>query len=219
MSLDKKLRLQPTPDKFLGSRQPCTPVDIKSYSHPSIRWQEQIVYSNLMHAQMMLHRPFFALSLLESGDDLSRAKYAKSVSAVFDGAKALLSQFLWLREHEIGTLRRMHMWPFYAMLCLVCSRYKFAQNLHFVWQVALGGIAANAPRSAYSKPSFEIFELGCQLMLDGDDTNDTCLERIVSHRFLTKPSLMRRGPVPSSAPGLGCCTRSDGTNIWVKLLG
>jgi hypothetical protein len=123
MSLDKKLRVQPTPDKFLGSRQPCTPVDIRSYSHPSLRWQEQIIYANLMHAQMILHRPFFALSLLESGTDLSHAKYAKSVIAVFDGAKALLSQFLWLREHEIGTLRKMHMWPLYAMLCLVCSRW------------------------------------------------------------------------------------------------
>ena len=129
MSLDKKLRLQPTPDKFSGSRQPCTLVDIQSYSHPSVRWQEQIVYSNLLHTRMLLHRPFFAISLLESGADLSRAKYAKSVGAVFDGAKVLLSQLLWLKENEIGTLQRMHMWPFYAMLCLVCFIRILVQSL------------------------------------------------------------------------------------------
>src|SRR5258706_9819164 len=120
MSLDKKLRLQPTPDKFSGSRHPCALVDIQSYSHPSVRWQEQIVYSNLMHTRMLLHRPFFAISLLESVAHLSRAKYATSVSALFDGAKVLLSQLLWLKENEIGTLQQMHMWPFYTMLCSVC---------------------------------------------------------------------------------------------------
>jgi hypothetical protein len=86
-----------------------------------------------MHTRMLLHRPFFAISLLESGADLSRAKYAKSVSAVFDGAKVLLSQLLWLRENEIDTLRRMHMWPFYTMLCLVCSMRILVQSLRCTW--------------------------------------------------------------------------------------
>ena len=129
----------------------------------------------------MLHRPFFALSLLESGTDLSRAKYAKSVSAVYDGAKAILSQLVWLREHELGTLRMMQMWPYYAMLCLVCSSCAFDQSLRCIRQVVLGGIAAKAPRSTYGKQSFEAFELGCKLMLDGDGTNNTCHERTVSY--------------------------------------
>lgn len=214
MSLDKKLRLQPTPDKFSGSRQPCTPVDIYSYSHPSIRWQEQIVYSNLMHAQMMLHRPFFALSLLESGADLSRAKYAKSVSAVSDAAKALLSQFLWLREHEIGTLQSMHTWPYYAMLCLVCSRCVLGQSLRCIRQVAFGGIATKAPKSVYGKSSFEAFERGCRLLLDGDDTNDICLKRIVSRQLIAQSSLTRSG---NSVP---FCSKSGIplTQQWYKPL-
>ena len=212
MSLDKKLRLQPTPDKFSGSRRPCAPVDIQSYSHPSLRWQEQIVYASLMHAQMILHRPFFAVSLFESSADLSRGKYAKSISAVFDGAKALLSQLLWLREHEIDTLRGMHMWPFYAMLCLVCSIYILYQSLRCIREVALGGIAAEAPKSSYSKSSFKAFELGCQLMLDGDDTNDTCPKRIVSYCFLTKPSLTKDSVLLCSKYGM------PPTQRWYKPL-
>lgn len=171
-----------------------------------------------MHAQMMLHRPFFALCLLESGADLSRAKYAKSVSAVFDAAKALLSQFLWLRDNEIGTLQRMHTWPYHAMLCLVCSRCALGQSLRCIRQVAFGGIATKAPKSGYGKSSFEAFEHGCQLILDGDDRNDISLKRIVSRQLLTKRSLTRCAIVSASTPNLGCRPRSNGASIRSKLL-
>jgi len=121
LDLDRKLRNgSPPPEKLAQAVKPIAQVaDFTLYSHPSMRWQEHLIYSMKAYSRLLLHRAHYVQALYENSEDIVQSRWIQSVNGLLESTKTLIEHYTWLKHNEADTLQRLPLWPIHMLSCAV----------------------------------------------------------------------------------------------------